>query len=83
MGDSHQEKRIKRMNRIDAMPADVRGVVHDYGLTVVDAFIQCGVTKAKHMRHLINTVRQGSVEIGNRTDAPLLMDRLSSSAGEA
>lgn len=83
MSDPHQEKRIKRMNRVDSMPADVRGVVHDFGLTVVDAFLQCGVTKAKHMRHLINTVRQGSVEIGNRTDAPLLMERLSTPAGEA
>ena len=27
MGDPYQEKRIKRMNRVDSMPADVRGVV--------------------------------------------------------
>lgn len=60
------------MARVDAMPPELRALVYEHGLTVVDAFIQCGVTKASRIQHLIKTVRQGSVEIGNRNDAPLL-----------
>lgn len=54
------------------MTPELRALVHDEGLTVVDAFMDCGVTKARQIRHLINTVRQGSVEIGNRTENPMI-----------
>ncbi len=60
---------IKRMERVDAMAPAMRDLVHEYGLTLVDSFVQCGVTKPKHIRHLIETVRRGSYEIGNRTDS--------------
>ncbi len=56
----------QRMSRVDAMPADVRACVHEFGLTVVDAMLACGITQARHMRHLVATVRAGAVEIGNR-----------------
>lgn len=57
--DVHKAKIERRMARIDALPADVRAVVHDEGMTIVNAFLACGVRKAKHMRHLIDTVRAG------------------------
>ncbi|RKK04009.1 hypothetical protein [Teichococcus wenyumeiae] len=57
-----QAKRVRRMERIDAMPEDIRRCVHDFGLTIVDAFTQCGVTKGKHIRHLVETVRAGSYQ---------------------
>jgi hypothetical protein len=47
-----------RMKRIDAMPADIRALVHEYGLTIVDAFLSCGVKKARHIRHLVECVRE-------------------------
>lgn len=59
-------RRVKRMDRIDSMPKDMRELVHEHGLTVVDAFLACGVTKARHMRHLIKTIKQGGYEIGRR-----------------
>jgi hypothetical protein len=62
-----------RMARVDAMSPELRGLIHDYGLTIVDAFLQCGVTKPRHIRHLVETVRRGSVEIGNREGSGLLM----------
>lgn len=46
----------KRMARIDAMSAQMRELVHEYGLTIVDAFVQCGVKNPRHIRHLIQTV---------------------------
>jgi hypothetical protein len=60
------ERRAKRMDRIDRMPPELRALVHEYGLTVVDAFTSCGVTKPKQIRHLIEVVRGGSYEIGKR-----------------
>jgi hypothetical protein len=50
------ERRVKRMAEVDAMPADMRRLVHDYGLTVVLALQQAGVRKTKHMRHIVETV---------------------------
>ena len=51
-----QARRVARMERVDAMPEDIRELVHEYGLTVVDAFLSCGVTKANRIRHLVETV---------------------------
>lgn len=50
------ERRVKRMAEVDAMPADMRRLVHDYGLNVVLALQQAGVRKTKHMRHIVETV---------------------------
>lgn len=51
------ERAAKRMDRVDAMPPDLRKVVHEYGLEVVQEFINCGVKTPKTIRHLIATVR--------------------------
>ena len=49
-------KRAARMAKVDALPQDVREVVHDWGLSIVDAFWDIGVRKGKQMRHIIETV---------------------------
>lgn len=49
-------KRRQRMDRVDALPADVRDLVHDYGLNVVQAMLDSGVTKPRNMRHIVETV---------------------------
>lgn len=49
-------KRSERMSKIDALPPELRELVHEYGYAVVDQFIRCGVTKPKHIRHLIEHV---------------------------
>lgn len=67
------QRRQDRMARVDAMSPKLRALVHEHGLTVVDQFIQCNVTNPRHIAHLIEVVRRGSVEIGNRTEAPALM----------
>lgn len=48
--------RRKRMRAIDGLPADIRQCVHEYGYTVVRALLDCGVKKARHMRHVVETV---------------------------
>lgn len=55
------EKRRKRMDRIDAMSPEMRALVNEFGLTIVDAFIAHGVTKPHAIRHLVNTVAAGSI----------------------
>lgn len=49
-------RRSKRMEAIDRLAPDIRACVHDFGYNVVNAFLGIGVTKAKHIRHLVNTV---------------------------
>lgn len=70
MDQPSQQRAIARMQRVDDMPAEMRELVHDFGLTIVDAFVQSGVTKPNRIRHLIATVMKGAQEIGDRTDAP-------------
>jgi len=53
---------VARMSEIDALPAEMRQLVHDFGWTVVKAFRDAGVTKAKTIVHLIRCVNEGSVE---------------------
>jgi len=49
-------KRARRMETVDAMTAEWRVLVHGYGFTIIDALLCCGVTKAKHARHIIETI---------------------------
>lgn len=53
-----------RMARLDALPKEIRELIHEHGLTVVQAFLDQGVTKAAGIRHLIQQVRTGSLEPG-------------------
>jgi hypothetical protein len=49
-------KRGKRMARVDDMPPDLRALVNEYGLAVVDACMQNGVRKPRRIRHIVETV---------------------------
>lgn len=50
------QKRRQRMTRIDDMPPDLRALVHEYGFYIVDNFMQCGVTRPRQIRHLVEAV---------------------------
>jgi hypothetical protein len=50
------EKRRNRMAQIDSLPFPLRELVHEYGFSVVKAFVDLGVTKPAHVKHLVNTV---------------------------
>lgn len=51
-----QERRIIRMNAIDALPYEFRELVHEYGFTIVYSFLVLKVNEARHIRHLVETV---------------------------
>lgn len=57
-GDGHESA----MALVDAMKPEHRALVHEYGLNMVLAFLQNGVTDAPNIRHLIRTVRNGAQE---------------------
>ncbi|OZA34380.1 MAG: hypothetical protein B7X92_10375 [Novosphingobium sp. 17-62-9] len=51
-----QQKRQARMAKVDQFDPETRTLIHHYGLNVVNAFVQVGVTKPKHIRHLVECV---------------------------
>lgn len=44
------------MRKIDSLPPELRELVHSYGFTVVKSFMDLGVSRPKHIRHLVETV---------------------------
>lgn len=67
MNNTQREKIVARMSYIDSLPKDVRELVHEHGFTVVKAFLDQKITKASAIRHLIDTVRTGSIDPGTGT----------------
>lgn len=49
-------KRRERMEKIDALPKELRECVHDYGFAVVKVLAEMGVTKPKNVRHIVETI---------------------------
>jgi hypothetical protein len=50
------DRRAKRMAHIDQMTPEMRELTNDYGYNIVRSFLNCGVTKPRHIRHLVETV---------------------------
>ena len=59
-----QSNSVKRMDYIDHQPQAIRELVHEYGWSVVKAFLDCGVSKPKQIRHLIRMTLEGSYDGG-------------------
>ena len=59
-----------RMDKIDGMSPALRALVHEHGLTIVQAFLDHGLGKPRAIAHIIRCIRQGSYEIGDRSDQP-------------
>lgn len=55
--EQYLAKARQRMKRIDNMPRGLRECVHEFGLTIVDACTQVGVVNPRHIRHLVETIR--------------------------
>ena len=49
-------RRKERFDVIDNLPPEMRGLINDYGYTIVRAYVDLGVVKEKHIRHLVETV---------------------------
>lgn len=51
---------------VDGLPPEVRGLVHEFGFSVVFAFAMAGVSNPATIRTLIYAVWRGSAEPGNQ-----------------
>ena len=51
-----QAKRRARMERVDQFDPETRALIHQYGFNVVNSFVQCGVTKPRHIKHLVERI---------------------------
>lgn len=51
-----ERRRRNRMALVDAMPDDIRTLVHEYGLGIVLQMHAGGVTQARHIRCIVETV---------------------------
>lgn len=49
-------KRQARMAKVDAMPEGLRLLVNDYGLSVVQSFLDLGITKPRQIRHVVENI---------------------------
>jgi len=49
-------KRANRMSKIDEYDPAIRSLIHEYGLPVVKAIYDLGVTKPKQIKHIVETV---------------------------
>jgi len=49
-------RRLDRMKFVDALPQELRELVHEYGLSVVRSIMDSGVTRPKNIRHIVETV---------------------------
>lgn len=50
------EKRRNRFDNIDSMSPELRSLVNDYGFNVVKSFIDLGIEKPRHIKHLVENV---------------------------
>jgi hypothetical protein len=50
------QKRRNRMALVDAMSAEMRETVNDYGFHIVDNFMKIGIHKPKQIRHLVEII---------------------------
>lgn len=51
----HSNRRA-RMERVDAMPPEMRALVNEYGLAVIDTCTALGVKQPRHIKHLVETI---------------------------
>lgn len=51
-----EHRRRERMARIDALPADVRELVHEYGYHIVNMLMSLGVKKPRQIEHVVETI---------------------------
>lgn len=56
------DKRLRHMAITDNMPGSLRACVHEFGFTIVHAYIEAGVKDPAKIRHLVQTTWAGARE---------------------
>lgn len=50
------QRRASRMEKVDQFDPAIRALIHEYGLATVQALMDCGVTKPKQIKHIVETI---------------------------
>ena len=61
------ERTIRAVNTVDAMPAGLRGCVHEYGYAIVEAMRQAGVSSPRAIHNLMREIWFGARQPQQRT----------------
>jgi hypothetical protein len=59
-------RRIESLAKVDAMSPALRACVHDYGLPIVQACLNAGVTSPSRIRQLVAQILMGAREASQR-----------------
>ena len=62
---------VAECESVDKLPPQLRALVHEFGFSVVKAFLDAGVTKPSSIRHLVHIAWLGAREPGNKRRAPV------------
>lgn len=74
---------VKSFNRIDAMPSDLRGCVHEFGEPIVIACLQAGVSSPARIRQLVTEIWEGARQHKQRRPTLGTLDWVLVQAGAA
>lgn len=74
-------QRQRSLERVDALPTELRGLVHDYGEPIVYALVKHGVTSPIAIREIVREVWTGPRQIGQRSGVKNALDWLLFNSG--
>lgn len=78
---SISDRRLNSMAVADSLPAELRACVHEFGLGIVDACRQAGVTNPRRIRVLVREIWAGARQPGQRSTTLGTLDWLLIQAG--
>jgi len=74
-------KRVDQLLAVDAMSPELRGCVHEFGLPIVHACLNAGVTTPRAIRRLVSEIWGGARQQGQQSGARNTIDWLLVQAG--
>lgn len=57
-------KRLSALETVDALPRDLRGCVHDFGLPIVTVLTKFGIRDPRHIREIVREIWAGPRQTG-------------------
>jgi hypothetical protein len=81
MDNQISDRRFKSLDRMDAMPAELRDCVHEFGLVIVEVLVKHGVRSPKAIREIVKEIWLGPRQEGQKNDAATAIDWLLCQSG--
>lgn len=68
------QKRLNALDQVDKMPAELREVVHEFGLPIVTVLVKFGIKKPNHIREVVRELWGGGRQEGQKSGARNTID---------